>query len=279
MTYSHTMTALAVVLAAGAAGSVMAQESTSARMDMIDQNNDGVISEQELRAHGETMFDAMDADGDGTIDQDEMRDAQLARLDADQDGQVSEEEFMQGMRGRTVDVDRDEVVGQEEAAAEFRSVFAMLDEDGDGIISQEEWDRQLDFSMNDLDDDGDGQLTRAEFMGYGERTYAQAAAEGDVTPEVYYERVAPWRADPFGDEADPERFSELDEDGDGTLTREEWQEADADVYPLERDRYGVAGPDVIYSRDEFLEQEEMTFADADLDGDGEVTVWEYRAYR
>ena len=255
----------------------MADESAAAKMNMIDQNNDGVISEQELRAHGEAAFNAMDADGDGEIDQSEVQGARLAGLDADQDGQISEDEFLQGMQRRAVDVDQDQMISQEEAAADFGSVFAMLDEDGDGVIGQEEWNRQLDFSMDELDDNNDGQVTRAEFMGHGEEAYGRAAAEGDVTMEVYEERVAFWQTDPFADDVARERFSRLDEDGDGTLTRDEWEAAD--LYPLERDYYGETGPDAIYQRDAFLDQEETSFAEADLDGDGEVTVWEYRAYR
>lgn len=278
MIFRHTMTALGVVLAAGAAGSVMAaDESASAKMHMIDQNNDGVISEQELRANGEAWFNAMDADGDGELDQSEMQGAMVGGLDRDQDGQISEDEFLEGMQRRAVDVDQDQMISQEEAAGDFGSVFAMLDEDGDGIIDQEEWNRQLDFSMDELDDDGDGTVTRAEFMGHGEERYAQAAAEGDVTPEVYEESVAFWQTDPFADDAARERFAALDADGDGTLTRDEWE--GADLYPMERDYYGETGPDVIYQRDAFLDEEELAFSDADLDGDGEVTVWEYRAYR
>lgn len=282
MTFRHTMSALAVVLAAGAAGSVMAgsQEGSKAKLGKIDQNNDGVVTLEELRANSEAWFSTVDVDGDGVITREEIRSARQARIGVGEAGQMTEEEFMERVRAGA-DLDQDEMIHEDEAAADFGSVFAMLDLDGDGVISQEEWDQQLEFSMADLDDDGDNQVTRAEFMGYGKEAYARAAAEGEVTTDIYAERVrvisgeeemAAWR----------ERFNRLDEDDDGVLVEDELAgiaEGGWANIPEEQEKLATPGDeDVQIPMDDVVALTDEEFENADLDDDGTVTVWEYRSY-
>lgn len=95
-----------------------------------------------------TMFDAVDADGDRAVTQEEIdayRAARVGEADTSGDGALSIAEFetlyQQFTRGRMVDA------------------FQALDADGDGQIAPEELDTRIARMVERLDRDGDGVLT------------------------------------------------------------------------------------------------------------------------
>ncbi len=94
------------------------------------------------------IFDAVDANDDGAVTQEEVdafRAAKLAEADASGDGALSIEEFDTLYREFT----------------RFRMVdaFQELDADGDGVIGTEEIDGRLGRIVERMDRDGDGTLT------------------------------------------------------------------------------------------------------------------------
>lgn len=331
-----TMTALAVVLATGAAGSAMAAtETTDTELfGKIDTDDDGVITLDELRTDSEDWFLEVDADGNGKITQDEMLSGSRSGglfgtkarrlfldLDMDSDGKVSRAEFVadaesvyrdavarapdgrlttadyaESVRQRDepvqlMDLDEDGDVTEDEAAADFEQTFTMLDDDADGILTEAEWG-DADVAMAEVDADGDGQVTRQEYMAYGESVYADLAdpapEEGRVTTADYTERRThrdePWELvdlddDQYVSEEEAQadwvrRFQRLDVDDDGELTRDELaRRVGPDVGELQEQAAGGM------TREDYMIAQEQEFAEADLDGDGEVTVWEYRTYR
>ena len=73
----------------------------------IDANGDGEIARDEVSQVGTqrteevlTRFDALDADGDGVVTQNERRRAAFNRMDGDGDGQITKSEFREARKDR-----------------------------------------------------------------------------------------------------------------------------------------------------------------------------------
>lgn len=95
-----------------------------------------------------SIFDAVDADSDRTVTQEEIdafRAARLAEVDASGDGALSIEEF--------------DTLYREFTRSRMVDTFQRLDADGDGVISAEEMDTRISRLIERMDRDGDGALT------------------------------------------------------------------------------------------------------------------------
>ncbi|MDO8353820.1 MAG: hypothetical protein Q7T14_10175 [Aestuariivirga sp.] len=103
------------------------------RMAAIDSNNDGIIGDDEAAAQVESVFAAMDGDGDGELTEEEYmsvrmgpgfgqgrneerqkamqerKKARFAEMDTDKSGNVSQAEFIAGGKARfqAADTDKD----------------------------------------------------------------------------------------------------------------------------------------------------------------------------
>ena len=134
----------------------------------------------ELLTECRDAFDLLDADGNGSVDRQELK-AALAgggaivegdllddifdQLDLDGDGAVSFPEFVAMMLGR---------VSVEQATPAARLAFSVFDRDGDGRLDADELSgalRALQRSADDVatlmqkaDIDGDGTLELVEFL-------------------------------------------------------------------------------------------------------------------
>lgn len=140
----------------------------------MDANGDGVVTRAESQQAAIAMFARLDVNKDGKLDKSdrderrgEMREKSFDRLDADDNGAISRDEFMAppprdgerpagagrmggkpGMRGhrggmmmmRMADTNKDGAVSQAEFVAAADKRFDMMDTNHDGKVTQEERD-------------------------------------------------------------------------------------------------------------------------------------------
>ncbi|MCB1504709.1 MAG: EF-hand domain-containing protein [Hyphomicrobiaceae bacterium] len=217
----------------------------------------------------------------------------LKRLDSDNDGDVTLDEFVKTRSDK----------------------FAALDKNGDGTLEGEELTSGMDQStgqrtrvmMARLDTDGDGKITDAEFEanagkgwrgrhggrhgghhgmhrsgrhGMGDMRTMDDESGLQGKSEV---DVKPGSQDTAGEQdksVDPavrrkERFASLDANGDGVITSADLEAKSAErvgyfkkkmLHVLDKDGDGKV------TRDEYLARSKQRFADMDLDGDGKITA-------
>ncbi len=161
----------------------------------------------------ESAFDAIDRDGDGSLDRDEFRKKSeeffFARRDANGDGKHSLQEFSAWAQ-------------TPEQRAEHKRWFELRDTDGDGKLTfRESAHRPAEANFWDRDEDGDARLTLDEFKSSG-----RASELGDKA-DAFFKLIdrnrdgrvslAEYRTQP--DEA---RFPLIDLDGDQSLSLEEF---------------------------------------------------------
>jgi Ca2+-binding EF-hand superfamily protein len=146
----------------------------------MDRNGDGVITRDEWRGN-DNSFAVHDRNGDGVLSGDEARagargrvrnnviisDDRFRRLDLNNDGLVSRDEFRNDALFGRLDVDRNNLLTRDEffGRIDTRRVdsFASLDRNGDALIRPNEWHGSMrDFER--LDRNRDGVITRDEFF-------------------------------------------------------------------------------------------------------------------
>lgn len=161
-----------------------------------DANGDGVLTRQEFDAGRDAMFARKDADNNGALSQDEMRahregmrgghhggrhhghhergghGERLAAADANADGAITREEFMArpSQMFDRLDTDHNGIISQAERdamRAQHREGAARWehvnpDANADGIVSREEYVAAGAAVFTRLDANGDGQVTREE---------------------------------------------------------------------------------------------------------------------
>lgn len=96
------LAAAAVLGLALAGGAVSAHQAGKSRFfDKLDQNQDGAISRDEMRAAKARYFAKLDSNGDGTISREEFlarTERHFARMDLNGDGQITPEEMQEARR-------------------------------------------------------------------------------------------------------------------------------------------------------------------------------------
>lgn len=178
----------AAVLAAGFAGVAVAQsggENASARHGIFqaDADSDGVLTRAEFDASRVAQFARLDTDNNGELTREEMRAQRgdrgrrghrghrgggLTRADANNDGNITREEFL----------------------ARPTAMFARLDADNDGVIQASErpqrperraenGERRQRADRPNPDTDGNGTFSQAEFTAMGARMFERLDANND----------------------------------------------------------------------------------------------------
>lgn len=108
MKIRNTLIAVAVSatlpgMALAATGGDNGHQGMKDRFDRLDQDGNGRVDQEEFKAGGKFLFDKMDVDGDGVITMAELENHERAeriakrfeRMDANDDGQVTTDEFAQ----------------------------------------------------------------------------------------------------------------------------------------------------------------------------------------
>ncbi|WP_373487733.1 EF-hand domain-containing protein, partial [Blastomonas sp.] len=168
------------------AGTAMAQPAPGMARGMaaIDTNGDGIITEDEVRAHARARFAKMDANGDGKLDKadrEARQAANFAKMDTDGSGEVSQAEMQAAREARQAKrAERLAKWGQQanvgEAGAKrgkwggkrgggmrmMRMAMMRADTNKDGAISLAEFEAAAVERFRRIDTNGDGQVTQAE---------------------------------------------------------------------------------------------------------------------
>lgn len=112
------------------------------RLAQIDSNDDGVISDDEAAAQVESVFLAMDADDDGELTEEEYMTLRMGPgqgLNAERQKQMQERKRA---RFAPMDADKNGKVSKAEFIAAGKARFEAADTDGDGKVSPWEFRAQ-----------------------------------------------------------------------------------------------------------------------------------------
>ena len=205
--------------------------------DDYDRDQSGVIERDEF-PHSPGRFDRMDTNKDGLLSPEEFETGQEDRGSRDRSGRQNRGGGHQGtpppnMLVSLFDSDKDGSVTKEE----LLSVFEKLDGDGDGRVSDEESRAYMLRAMllGRFDSDGDGSIAQGEVDERMWERLSRADADGDgvVSPDEMDGMGQPGRQRGQGGErgergggggGDPARMVQnMDKDGDGQLSRDEWR--------------------------------------------------------
>ena len=172
------MTRLTTLILSGAA--ILAIGVTAHASPDADTNQDGTITHSEFVTNAQLKFETADLDRDGYLSESEREQARTARrenkqagrfdrLDANDDGIVSEDEFaaaaeMRGQRTRS-DGDRSGRRGSRgprKAKGSPQERLAEIDINGDGLVSFQEHMAGANVLFEKLDADQNGVLEQGE---------------------------------------------------------------------------------------------------------------------
>lgn len=227
-------------------------EQAAERIMRADANGDGVVTKEELEEvrkriaggqrggegrgmpNPEQLFQRLDANGDGKLSKDELPERfgqRIMQADADKDGVVTKEEFaeiakqMGGGRGGPG--------GQQDVG----QLFARADKNGDGKLTKDELPGPLAERLMKADANGDGALTKAELEEARKKAPGRpgpgAGGRGGFDPAQMFKRLDRNGDGKVGLDELPERMAErlkgADTDGDGAISKEEFEQARKNV--------------------------------------------------
>lgn len=242
-------------------------------LPLLAQGDDVPAAGADSSSPWEHVSGKYDADQDGTVTREEFQqnDLRFARMDRNDDGQLTEADF-EGLESRRP--------GRRGAAR--TGLVQGADLDGDGAITAEEW---ASF-QGALDVDGDGLVTGEEMRAL--RDVSRDGQKAGRGGEKSSERLSRFDADENGglDSAEREAmFKSLDADGDGTIS--------ADEVPQRRrgrsERAGRRGPGAgvhLMKAADADQDQQLTAAEwqsflqtADSNSDGELSQEELESVR
>lgn len=156
-TRGRFLLALSVALAALSAGTFAVAQQAGGPPPRLDQNDDGLVSEDEFVAGGARHLARIDRDGDGEVSAEELEamrqhieqrvDERFEELDQNDDGAISRDELAamreqrHGQRQERIedaDLNQDGALSADELEEAARERFAAIDQDGDGVLTEDE---------------------------------------------------------------------------------------------------------------------------------------------
>jgi Ca2+-binding EF-hand superfamily protein len=272
--------------------------SAEARFGDLDRNNDGILTRGEWVGESHA-FDLVDRNRDNRITIDEYvnpstgilnpvgsLDPRFARLDRNRDNVITRSEWRADGAPATfyrMDRNHDGVVTRDEFAdplpvGSVEARFDDLDRNNNGVLSRGEW-RSENLSFELVDRNRDNRITLDEYSSQAAGGYPESDALGTRFTQLDRNRDGVLsRYEWWGDRA---TFRRVDRNGDGTVTRAEYMNAPVtyDAAPertprsdrfvtLDRDRSGYI------SRSEWS-YDRAQFDALDRDRDGRITEYEY----
>lgn len=201
-------------------------EKKKSKLDMMDTDADGQISQEEFITLMSTKFTVKDADGSGSISKDECIQDGCASfdnfniLDTDGDSFISEQEYTDGLGNvfSNIDADADGFISKEElkvhakgekttTEGEKQDHFASIDTDGNGEISKEEFEAHITVEFTEKDKNADGQITADEC---GKFDMLNKDGDDFISDEEFTN-------------GHNMMFEKMDKDGSGTISKEEME--------------------------------------------------------
>lgn len=190
----------------------------------LDQNGDGKVTQDELKADVTSRFSAIDTNKDGKVTQDEVTTyfaakheemkaklaERLKEADANKDGKWSKDELakMPEKRFGKLDTNGDGFVTQaeldahraerearfqekrgEHAASKGGKMFSHFDANGDGVVDQSEALKLAETRFSKLDTNGDGAVEQSELKaghhhGRGGKHECEGKSDNAKTPST-----------------------------------------------------------------------------------------------
>jgi Ca2+-binding EF-hand superfamily protein len=196
-------------------------------------------------------------------------------LDRNNDGRISREEWRGSARSFSAhDLNGDGYLSGNEIQPaldeEKYDDFSTIDGNRDGMVTRGEWTWSAD-EFNRLDDNHDGQLTRQEYV-------SERSAGADAGPQHFPTPSSPQAAVPTTPKPPATdryaRFKQLDRDGDGLISRSEWDGDKKSFDQLDANDNGKL------NREEFTRttpaQSKAMFKRYDINGNGTISKTEWR---
>lgn len=184
----------------------------------IDTNSDGMVSRDEMTKSVDAEFSTIDQDGDGTITLAEYTDC-LSSVQPMQSAQTdrSEKNFMQADANSDDKVTRDEFRTAAERAYEDRASGSAEDEAA--------FSRYTFMTEEDMQDSADiEEMSEDEAAARSALAFRSLDSNRDGVIEMQ-EWAARSPSTDLGEQAMTERFDRADEDGSGTLDKQEYAAA------------------------------------------------------
>ena len=234
----------------------------------IDANT-AVIEDKE---NGEFTKAVLDEDKESVevnpISEDEAEDL-MKDIEVDKDNEVDESEF------KEIDTNGDGEISLEEWKNSGRDEeeFKEIDTNGDGVISLEEWNNQKSFSDIYCDEYQTRFFSENEYMtDYMCRLFSEEADEKDIEKAIENGEEI---------ETDSEIITPVDantaviEDKEnGEFTKAVMDDETLDVNPISEDEAEELTEDVVADKDNEIDESE--FREIDTNGDGEITLEEWK---
>jgi Ca2+-binding EF-hand superfamily protein len=217
--------------------------------DLVDRNRDNRITADEYvnppaGGEAERRFAVLDRNGNGVVNRGEWRGETMNfdAVDRNGDNRVTLEEYVSMAS-----------YGSGTGSSDRERRFAQLDRNRDGVLSRGEWRETADFRRADRN--SDGVVTLREYL-YGNVAYERPRDDDD------YDQSPTSRS---------ARFRELDDNGNGYISRSEWPDDRSEFDVLDRDRDGRL------TSSEFSDTQVISdeFRRMDYDGDGVLSRREW----